>query len=715
MTTLLRGAIGILIVLMPQLCSGQPEWGLIQPRPTNENLRTVFFSSPATGFIVGDYGTILRSTDGGDSWEVQPSGTIYTLKSVRFFNDQLGIVVGEHGTILRTTDGGSTWAPQPCPTTSHLSGVAFASKDTPDVVFAVGYDATVLRSNDQGQTWVHVDVGVPATSRLEDITFTSEGWGAIVGFYRELYSFDGGATWVNRSISTIIMSKVCAVSAHSFAAAGMYNSSPDYWWGLWLVKDTATNYSRAINSYGKIISAHFINEQSGCLVGDAIHRTDDGGVTWTEQLRFRYWTCNDVFFTDSLNGTVIGDDGTILRTRDAGATWSQLFPLYSQQLMSVSFVNAQVGLAVGFGSEILSTSDGGLSWGTRSFNERLYLTRISHITDSIVLAVGGSGIIVRSSDGGVQWKRYKVAYNTLNDIVFIDDEIGIIIGDAGYIAGTMDAGLTWTRREQNITTSDFVAGIYIRENEVVTLFALASDGIILNSTDAGATWHHWSTLPSGECTDVAFLDAATAFVCGRNGMMVKTTDAGASWQEVQHGGGDEHLHRIVTQRFESEVIILATGGYGMILHTVDGGMTWLRHQTATRYEIFDAHFTDSLTGIAVGARATILRTSNGGLTWAGAPDHIPSHLSLGQHYPNPVSTSTTIPFTLTKTEHVTLSVYDMLGRRVAVLVDDVRTAGTHMVSFNSKGLVPGIYFYTLSSGSGRRSGKMTIVNTGSTR
>jgi photosystem II stability/assembly factor-like uncharacterized protein len=712
MKATLFGTLLSVIVLTPCICLGQPEWRLIHPQPTNENLSTVFFSSSAMGYIVGDYGTILRSTDGGDSWEAQPSGTINALASIHFFNDRLGVVVGERGTILRTTDGGITWTLQSCPTTSDLKGVAFPSRDTPGVVFAVGYNATVLRSDDQGQTWVHVHVDAPAKAKFEDITFTSKGWGAIVGYYCELYSFDGGATWVNRSRNYLGIWKVSAVSDFTFATPGLYYSFP-HWWGLWIVKDSAKTFSQKIQSYGMINSVHFINERSGCIVGDGIHRTDDGGVTWTAQPGNANWRLVDVFFTDSLNGTVVGWGGVILRSKDAGATWHRVSPQYSARLTSVSFASARVGHAVGTRGSIMSTSDGGQSWSLQSSDHRLYLTRIVHITDSIALSVGGlgvEGIIVRSSDGGAHWARDTVGSGTWYDVVFIDTAIGVVIGEKGSIAGTTDAGLTWTKRDQNITTSSFVAGTCIHENEAAILFVLTAEGLILRSTDVGTTWRRWSTLPSGEYTDLSHLDASTAFVCGKNGIILKTTNGGASWHEVQHVADHGHMYRIVTRRLENGTFILAAGENGLILHTTDGGSTWLRHSTATGFAILDVHFIDSLTGIATGDRATILNTSNGGLTWTDSPSSIPAHPSLGQLYPHPVSASTTIPFTLTKTEYVTLIVHDMLGRRVTVLVDEVRTAGSHAVLFNARGLLPGIYFVTLLSSSGRCSGKLAIVS-----
>jgi hypothetical protein len=79
--------------------------------------------------------------------------------------------------------------------------------------------------------------------------------------------------------------------------------------------------------------------------------------------------------------------------------------------------------------------------------------------------------------------------------------------------------------------------------------------------------------------------------------------------------------------------------------------------------------------------------------------NIPTAYALEQNYPNPFNPSTTIPFVLTRTEHVTLSVYNALGEHVITLVDEIRNAGQYQVLFDSGDLPGGIYFYTLNIGS----------------
>ncbi len=76
-------------------------------------------------------------------------------------------------------------------------------------------------------------------------------------------------------------------------------------------------------------------------------------------------------------------------------------------------------------------------------------------------------------------------------------------------------------------------------------------------------------------------------------------------------------------------------------------------------------------------------------------NEIPVAFALEQNYPNPFNPSTTIKFALDKTQHVTLSVYDLLGQEVRVLMDGVQPAARYRVSFDASDLASGAYLYVL--------------------
>lgn len=85
------------------------------------------------------------------------------------------------------------------------------------------------------------------------------------------------------------------------------------------------------------------------------------------------------------------------------------------------------------------------------------------------------------------------------------------------------------------------------------------------------------------------------------------------------------------------------------------------------------------------------------------------NFSLNQNYPNPFNPITTIPYTLSNTQKVTLDVYNMLGQKVAQLVNGVKPRGNHTVSFDASNLTTGIYLYRLQAGEKTSTRKLLLI------
>ena len=78
-------------------------------------------------------------------------------------------------------------------------------------------------------------------------------------------------------------------------------------------------------------------------------------------------------------------------------------------------------------------------------------------------------------------------------------------------------------------------------------------------------------------------------------------------------------------------------------------------------------------------------------------DETPSAFALHQNYPNPFNPSTTIQYALPQESRVTLTIYNLLGREVTQLVDEVQGAGTHSISFDAGNLASGTYLYRIET------------------
>ncbi|MBC8478359.1 T9SS type A sorting domain-containing protein, partial [bacterium] len=93
----------------------------------------------------------------------------------------------------------------------------------------------------------------------------------------------------------------------------------------------------------------------------------------------------------------------------------------------------------------------------------------------------------------------------------------------------------------------------------------------------------------------------------------------------------------------------------------------------------------------------------------GTAAELPQDYQLAQNSPTPFNPVTTIDFSLPVTAAVELTVYDITGRQVALLVDDVRPAGNHSVQFDAGGMPSGLYVYLLRAGEHRAARKMVLV------
>jgi hypothetical protein len=108
-----------------------------------------------------------------------------------------------------------------------------------------------------------------------------------------------------------------------------------------------------------------------------------------------------------------------------------------------------------------------------------------------------------------------------------------------------------------------------------------------------------------------------------------------------------------------------------------------------RITAVDVHGNESIPTPELGTTVTALP----GVTEVG----LPGKFGLMQNYPNPFNPSTTIKYELPKSSDVRVSVIDMLGREVSVLVDERREAGIHEVKFDASALSSGVYFYRLQA------------------
>ncbi|MDQ3101796.1 MAG: T9SS type A sorting domain-containing protein, partial [Bacteroidota bacterium] len=225
------------------------------------------------------------------------------------------------------------------------------------------------------------------------------------------------------------------------------------------------------------------------------------------------------------------------------------------------------------------------------------------------------------------------------------------------------------------------------------------------STDNGA---NWTVINSGmsflDITAIAINSNDHLFAAGTNmgGSMYRSMNNGDTWTEVINGLTNVNIQAITIDLAE-RIYVGTSGGAFM---SDDNGDSWT--------EINNGLTTLDIRSLTVDANGQVIAGTAGGgvfkLDLSTAIAEAGNSDQLGVHnYPNPVSTSTTIVFDLPESTRITLNMFDMHGRQLAQLLDQVASAGRNTVQFDATGLQSGVYYYSLTANGRSVSRPMLIV------
>jgi photosystem II stability/assembly factor-like uncharacterized protein len=245
----------------------------------------VAFPDQSNGIAVGDFGTILRTSDGGTTWidqTIAPSASAMFLSSLAFGSPSVGIVVGRldstlstrtltRSLILRTVDGGKNWRriEPPQPNDRPLRGISFGGLT---VATAVGDSGLILRSTDSGISWFaqsgipdpETRIVPPPKYQLNAVSFAGPQIGISVGEGGSIMrTTDGGKTWsvvVSGTTANLFgVSTPNGINAIAVGSGGTALVSVDGG-GSWDAQLIETNLD--------LFAVHFLDEDRGTIVGN---------------------------------------------------------------------------------------------------------------------------------------------------------------------------------------------------------------------------------------------------------------------------------------------------------------------------------------------------------------------------------------------------------------------------------------------------------------
>jgi photosystem II stability/assembly factor-like uncharacterized protein len=364
----------------------------------------MYFLSADEGWAVGQDGTVLHTTNSGDTWTAQTSNASENLYAVYFLDEEYGWAVGNVGEYIYTTNGGSSWTAPSHFSETRLFDVFFFDRQNG---FVTGPYGALYRTEDGGLTWEDVRDRIDWSEDrpVDDIDFPTREVGYAIGLSSRQVSktVDGGRNWYD-----------------------------------------VTEFNSYDNS-----ALSFIDEDIGyaATINGRVYSTDDGGETWAQE------TSNT---TESLNGMhaesasavwAVGENGTIVKY--SGSTWSVQTSTVSEELNAIHCADSSncwaVGEDDGSSGTIVVTDDGGSTWAEQTSGTVEDLNKVFAVSSDAVWAVGDGGVILATLDGGTNWGgQTSGTSEDLYGVWFADENNGWVSGTNGVLLITTNGGTAWT-------------------------------------------------------------------------------------------------------------------------------------------------------------------------------------------------------------------------------------------------------------------------------
>jgi photosystem II stability/assembly factor-like uncharacterized protein len=249
---------------------------------------------------------------------------------------------------------------------------------------------------------------------------------------------------------------------------------------------------------------------------------------------------------------------------------------------------------------------------------------VAYVNETTAIAVGVGGMIMKSTDGGATWSTvtHDLTTQDLYVVHFATDQVGFIGGLSATVLKTVDGGATWTNISANlpeiITTYAQLPTQAINDFYFLDAnngFATGYNGIILKTTDSGASWTFHGALGAGTFRSICFVNATTGFIVAHGKMVKKTVDGGENW--TTWTSEETIFNHFFETRFFNETTGVAIGDGGSIFRTTDTGANWTR-------VVIDPAPTGQLWGLTVvsptiayasGQLGQIYKTTDAGATW----------------------------------------------------------------------------------------------------
>lgn len=318
----------LMIFIMSDTSFSQDYWSLI-PGPTSRTLTNCFFINPSTGWISGDSGTIIQTTNSGNNWVIQNSGTFNNIESIFFLNERLGWALtynvfpdpGEfQGTeILTTVNGGNNWSSSMFPDTNMFMKTVFFLDSLKG--FLGGIAASIVMTTNAGASWTYTDTDSALLFILPvfNIKFFDNNLGYACGGFRDIAGItwvttNGGFNWKGTVLAPEPFFDLTILNNQNTICAG-----GDLEYGSSIASTTNMGNNWYYDTLGVFGLATGIDHRTLSEIWMATSYSEkfifstDTGITWTPVETPGNTAIFDIDFADSSIGFACGVNGSILK------------------------------------------------------------------------------------------------------------------------------------------------------------------------------------------------------------------------------------------------------------------------------------------------------------------------------------------------------------------------------------------------------------------
>lgn len=325
-------------------------------------------------------------------WQKQSSNSLARLQSVYFLDAEHGWTAGSNGTLLKTLNGGATWERVALPPqfgrdllreiwaldAQRLRVLGEYNLSQRPNSAELDARSFLLASDDGGAFWQEIELAHPPEKNRRRTNRTA--------------TQPNEQDTVERLNSPVLTSLAFgnAKTGWLVGESGAIQTTPDG--GLtWRME-----YAVSRKLFYDIFA---LDAQQAWLVGGGgnVLRTVDGGANWNEQPQAVPQTLRAVFFTDARRGWAVGINGTIIATTNGGNRWQTQSAPSTQTLNDVRFVNAREGWVAGERGTLLHTRDGGTTWEDESLGSFASFNKLFFTAPDCGWVVGTNGSIYKFS------------------------------------------------------------------------------------------------------------------------------------------------------------------------------------------------------------------------------------------------------------------------------------------------------------------------------